>query len=303
MVNHGGPDPGQAQDPGALVALMRELRDQSGLTYRQLEQKSSDQGTILARSTIFTALARETLPRPEMLAAFVAACGKPHEVEAWLAARERIAAAEGGGEAGQASADTDADATEAHTDPLVTAPYEPSREESRDRRWAWATRRRLLVALTALVVVSLGSWMIRGGPGTGPEDGSDAARPSAPASPTATTDKAFSLFEGRTTRGATSASVGYRYWESGDGWYGIEYVMPRSVDDRASYGDGWGGKLRMHYQDRFGSHTNDLTDNPDSEQDTGKDRIRYGMKNVWFEICDSDGRQLRDCQRLRKART
>ncbi len=114
---------------------------------------------------------------------------------------------------------------------------------------------------------------------------------------------AFTLFEARSTKGATIASVGYRYWDTGDGWYGVEYVMPFSRDDRDAYHDGWGGRLVMHYEDRQGRHSAVLAANPDGDQAAGKDGVRYGMKNVWFEVCDSNGQELHGCQRLRKART
>ncbi|MFE5795170.1 RICIN domain-containing protein [Streptomyces sp. NPDC056503] len=75
---------------------MRELRERTGLTYRDLEQRAEQAGEVLPRSTLATALSREALPRPELLRAFLIACGHGDRVEAWAAARDRIAAGGGG---------------------------------------------------------------------------------------------------------------------------------------------------------------------------------------------------------------
>ncbi len=91
MEAQGEPDPAGAQDAAALVALMRELRERSGLTYRRLQERAAERGMALARSTISDVLARDALPRPEVLEAFVVACGAESRLGEWLAARERIA--------------------------------------------------------------------------------------------------------------------------------------------------------------------------------------------------------------------
>ncbi|TQE20114.1 peptidoglycan-binding protein [Streptomyces ipomoeae] len=83
-------DPREARDAATLVELMRRLKDQSRLTYRQLEERAAERGEALARSTLADVMRRDTLPRPEVLAAFVRACSGSHEVEAWLKARDRI---------------------------------------------------------------------------------------------------------------------------------------------------------------------------------------------------------------------
>ncbi len=87
----GGAGPAAAHDPAALVALMQRLKDDSGLTYRQLEQRAAERGEVLARSTLADVLGRKSLPRAEVLGAFLRACGRPEdEVGEWLAARRRI---------------------------------------------------------------------------------------------------------------------------------------------------------------------------------------------------------------------
>ncbi|MCC3778801.1 hypothetical protein [Streptomyces sp. UNOB3_S3] len=263
-----GPDPARARDAAALVALMRELRERSGLTYRLLQRRAAEEGMVLPRSTIADALARTALPRAEVLEAFVVACGDGARRDAWLEARRRIAGRE------------DAPA--------------PGRRRVRRLRLLWWLP-------AAVAVLALAYWAFTPSPaGT-----SGAGRPSpAPSAADAARGRggAFSLFEARSVKGATIASVGYRYWDTGDGWYGVEYVMPYSRDDREAYGDGWGGRLLIHYEDRRGRHTEVLAGNPDGDQQAGRDTVRYGMRNVWFEVCDFDGRELRGCQRLRMAR-
>ncbi|GGO23543.1 hypothetical protein GCM10011576_44030 [Micromonospora parathelypteridis] len=88
----GEPRPDDAADPAEFVDLLRRLKDRSRLTYRQLEQRAASAGDVLARSTAADILRRSTLPRPEVVAAFVRACGAEDQVEAWLQARHRLAA-------------------------------------------------------------------------------------------------------------------------------------------------------------------------------------------------------------------
>ncbi|MFI6234315.1 helix-turn-helix domain-containing protein [Micromonospora sp. NPDC050784] len=83
--------PDDASDPAGFVEMLRQLKDRSGLTYRQLEQRAASAGDVLARSTAADILRRSTLPRPEVVAAFVRACGAEDQVETWLRARHRIA--------------------------------------------------------------------------------------------------------------------------------------------------------------------------------------------------------------------
>lgn len=89
------PDPADARTPAELALYMRKLREASGLTYRDLEQRAEQAGEVLPRSTLATALSRDALPRPELLRAFLIACGHRDRVEVWTAARDRIAAEAG----------------------------------------------------------------------------------------------------------------------------------------------------------------------------------------------------------------
>lgn len=87
--------PGGARTPAEYVALLRRLKEHSGLTFRQLEQKAAARGDVLARSTLADVLRRDALPRAEVVAALVRACGAGKDESAWLTARERIASTAG----------------------------------------------------------------------------------------------------------------------------------------------------------------------------------------------------------------
>ncbi|MFF1483001.1 hypothetical protein ACFVYD_36610, partial [Streptomyces sp. NPDC058301] len=86
-----GPDPAAAHSPAQFVELMRQLRRWADLSYRQLERTATDVGDVLPRATISAALSRDELPRAELLAAYVRACGGDDDaVTAWLNARRRL---------------------------------------------------------------------------------------------------------------------------------------------------------------------------------------------------------------------
>ncbi|MFD0568239.1 helix-turn-helix domain-containing protein [Kitasatospora gansuensis] len=71
MNSQNGVAPDQAEDTAGFIALMRQLKDETGLTYRQLEERATEQGMVLARSTLADVLNGRSLPRPELLSAFV----------------------------------------------------------------------------------------------------------------------------------------------------------------------------------------------------------------------------------------
>ncbi|GGT15860.1 helix-turn-helix domain-containing protein [Streptomyces griseoviridis] len=85
--------PHEVRDVAGFIASMQRLKERSGLTYRELEERAARSGDVLARSTLADVLRRTSLPRPEVLAAFVRACGDGERVDAWLDARDRLAAA------------------------------------------------------------------------------------------------------------------------------------------------------------------------------------------------------------------
>ncbi|MBD0839399.1 hypothetical protein [Streptomyces sp. TRM68416] len=79
-------------DAVAFVAALRRLKAWSGLSYRQLERRATQAGHSLPYSTAATMLGRDRLPRQELVAAFVAACGlRADQAQAWLDARVTIA--------------------------------------------------------------------------------------------------------------------------------------------------------------------------------------------------------------------
>lgn len=103
MEIRGGSGPQQASDAAEFIAAMRELKERAGLTYRQLEERATEHGEVLPRSTLADVLRGRTLPRPELLAAFVRACGDGERAAQWLAARDSLAR---GGTAQGRSADS-----------------------------------------------------------------------------------------------------------------------------------------------------------------------------------------------------
>ncbi|MGK5691919.1 RICIN domain-containing protein [Streptomyces sp. URMC 128] len=88
------PLPQEARSAAEFVACMRRLKEQAGLTYRRLEANAERRGDVLARSTVADALRRDSLPRAEVVAAFVRACGRGEDVGTWLEARDRLTVAE-----------------------------------------------------------------------------------------------------------------------------------------------------------------------------------------------------------------
>ncbi|MDX3798903.1 NB-ARC domain-containing protein [Streptomyces sp. AK04-3B] len=83
------PDPAGIHTQRELVAVLRLLKDRTGLTYRQLESRARRAGHRLPRSTIASVLARTTLPREEFVTALVRACGL--NPARWQEAHRRIA--------------------------------------------------------------------------------------------------------------------------------------------------------------------------------------------------------------------
>src|SRR5688500_20390856 len=108
---------------GEFIASLRDLKQRSGLTYRQLEKRAAEHGKVLARSTLADVLAGERLPAPDVLDAFVHACGEGDQVNAWQQARTA--------------------ATEPVTEPATTPTATPTARRRRSpRRPAAAARAR-----------------------------------------------------------------------------------------------------------------------------------------------------------------
>lgn len=157
--------PHRAGDAAGFVALLRELKERSGLTYRQLEERAAAQGEALPRSTLAGVLSGGALPRPELLAAFVRACGDGARVTMWLQACERIAGRRTA-EAGEAG-------------PARRRPLSGLKPLPRPSRLPRLPRKGAAAAVSvAAVLVAVGAWMLAapGEPGAAPaEDGGPVA--------------------------------------------------------------------------------------------------------------------------------
>jgi hypothetical protein len=174
------PRPEQARDAREFMAMLRALKQSSGLTFRQLEERAAANGDVLARSTLADTLRRSSLPHPSLLTAFVRVCGAGGELTAWLTALSRIAATEHGAApiATPTFAPTFAPTTAPSLSPAtlsgpasghasslqpsvplagaeVTAPMTPPSSAGPAPRW-WS-RRRLGLAVGALVVLLAGA--------------------------------------------------------------------------------------------------------------------------------------------------
>ncbi|MFC3573096.1 XRE family transcriptional regulator [Streptomyces yaanensis] len=145
-----------------LNAELRELKARSRLTYRQLEEHAARQGELLPRSTLADVLRNGSLPRPELLAAFVRACGEGEDVDEWLAARQRAA------EAQEPPPDGDP-APEKAPGPV---------------RWLMGARRTRVVAVSvtaAVALITTASWALRDSGDSGTPDDRTSAEPTAEA--------------------------------------------------------------------------------------------------------------------------
>ncbi|MEU9792800.1 hypothetical protein AB0E27_19600 [Streptomyces sparsogenes] len=88
------PQPHDATDSAQFVAVMRQLRQWANLSYRELERRATAAGDVLPRAPLAGALNRQELPRVDLVAAFVRACGGDEAtVKAWVGARKRLAVA------------------------------------------------------------------------------------------------------------------------------------------------------------------------------------------------------------------
>ncbi|MFB7495685.1 helix-turn-helix domain-containing protein [Streptomyces sp. NPDC056161] len=102
------------RDVAALVGLLRELKQWSGLSLRELEERARCQGEFLARSTVSDMLRGKHPPAPGTLAAFVRACGAPEtDVRFWLAAARRAEEGTGAAASGPAPGPYPSNAAEA----------------------------------------------------------------------------------------------------------------------------------------------------------------------------------------------
>ncbi|WP_157431288.1 hypothetical protein [Actinomadura hibisca] len=118
MPDHVEPDPSQAQTAAEFVACLRQLKESSGRSFRELERRARADGASLPASSAATALSRPTLPRPELVAVLVQACdGDQQQIAVWLEHRKRLAVLNAGAP------------NELHPDPSATKP-EPTSSEA-----------------------------------------------------------------------------------------------------------------------------------------------------------------------------
>ncbi|MCX4845147.1 helix-turn-helix domain-containing protein [Streptomyces sp. NBC_00893] len=148
VVDGRAPDPREARSAPEFIALLRMLKDASGLTFRELSQRADAVGDVLPRSTIANMLGRTSVPREELLAAFVRACGcGPAQVADWLAVRKELAVH--GERAGTAEASGAApEETAGHSSEPPTVPLPEPAPAGRRRTGT------LVAAVVALVVLA-----------------------------------------------------------------------------------------------------------------------------------------------------
>ncbi|MFF4352902.1 XRE family transcriptional regulator [Streptomyces sp. NPDC001530] len=152
--NLGELSPYEARDAAGFVESMQRLKERSGLTYRELEERAARSGDVLARSTLADILRRTSLPRPDVLAAFVRACGDGRRVGAWLDARDRIAADTAAAAPTAPNPDPDTEAG-AEDQPRIEQSMGSRPRRTRGRTVVLATG--LTVSLLALVIWALAS--------------------------------------------------------------------------------------------------------------------------------------------------
>ncbi|MEH1166901.1 tetratricopeptide repeat protein [Micromonospora sp. CPCC 205539] len=78
-----------------ILLQLRRLKQESRLTYRELEGRATAVGDVLPRSTLASALRGPGLPRREVVAAYLRACLNPTDAERWLRGFDRLVAANG----------------------------------------------------------------------------------------------------------------------------------------------------------------------------------------------------------------
>ncbi|NUT35327.1 MAG: helix-turn-helix domain-containing protein [Hamadaea sp.] len=161
-------DPSSATSSAEFVDLLRRLRIQSELSYRQIAQRARAQGIALPISTLATALSRETMPRQEVVTAMLLACGcSREELAEWLAARRRIVV---GASADGSAAAEDTSGPDAAADPHAM----PGKQRPgwlRARVPLWAT------VVVILAVIAGAAWWVVSGPSSPGEPRTPALSP------------------------------------------------------------------------------------------------------------------------------
>jgi hypothetical protein len=78
--------PADAESAADLVALLNEVRTEAGLSFRDISRRSRAAGFPLPATTVWDMLSKTSLPKVDILRAYLTACGVgAAEVEQWLA--------------------------------------------------------------------------------------------------------------------------------------------------------------------------------------------------------------------------
>ncbi|MFF8378960.1 helix-turn-helix domain-containing protein [Streptomyces sp. NPDC015661] len=234
------PEPREARSPAEFLGRLQALKDWSGLTYRELSARAEAHGDVLPRSTVANMLSRPTLPREELLAAFVRACGlAPEAAEDWRTVRNALAAR------GVYEPDPGAVETAVPAWPgAAETPEGPDGGEGGDRPGPRSRMRRGLVAAVALAGLVLAGVSVV----AFLKDGHAGHPPRTPTAPAAgdvrirVTGTEFCLGERRGTRSgqvhqlpcAAAGVPGYALKELGGGRW-------RIVSDHPDFGPGCSG--------------------------------------------------------------
>ena len=218
MGTQGERGPRSAHNAAEFVALLRELKERSGLTYRQLEERAAAHGDVLARSTLSGALRQDALPRTEILLAFLRACGEERHADEWLEVHNDIATGR---------------RTDVRTEIAETQPEEQAPESPRS-----VPRARLIGAVLTVLVVGAASIAVAmtaddEAPKTRDTGAATSATPSAPSTPSTPSPGTYRI------RSAVS-SLCLSELESKDGGYIFQadcrhsipaYALEESGDD------------------------------------------------------------------------
>ncbi|MEU7610023.1 helix-turn-helix transcriptional regulator [Micromonospora sp. NPDC049204] len=145
----------QVATASEYVALLRDVRRRSGLTYREIARRASAAGHWLPPSTLASMLGRTTLPRERIVLSLLVACGMTAaEVDRWVEMRRGLEARL-----------SERDRSESHAAPTDVAPSAtaqvgvgPSVGPATPRPGApWPSRRWLrLATLAVLGVLTVG---------------------------------------------------------------------------------------------------------------------------------------------------
>ncbi|MEU9839980.1 hypothetical protein AB0C69_12240 [Actinomadura sp. NPDC048032] len=186
-----------------FVVGLRRLRERSGLTFKEIERRTSaGSGLPLPSSTLATALHRNTVPRREIVEALVEVCDG--DVARWLTARERLLhpmpaepSAPPVQDENPPAPSSDAAPPDDAVPPDDAGPAEePGRLRSRPRRGVAA----VVAAAVAVAAIAAGIVLTHPSQGKGPSQAAPDASPARPSSGSTLLLGGFCLSERRNDR-------------------------------------------------------------------------------------------------------